>query len=104
VDLAMVSCRVMFGEIITKIGGSWLPVSIQGIIGPGGLNLVPNKIAVHHFGDSLSDSTIGDAGGSGIVGLNGRGGLWMAHLNKCGVKHCTVMGPVVEARKFGFCC
>ena len=45
---------------------------------------------------------MGDAGSAGIVGLDGRGGLWVAHFNEGRAERYAVARIVVEATKLGF--
>jgi hypothetical protein len=40
----------------------------------------PVKTHVHSFGVLLLNGVVDNAKGSGVVGLDGCGGLWMAHF------------------------
>jgi hypothetical protein len=93
---------MLFGEIITKICQSQSPV-YQELALPDAIFLDPIKAHVHCLGFVLADSAIGDSGCSGIISLDWRGGLGMAHFDECGAQHGTVTGIVVQACKFCFC-
>ena len=72
----------MFGEVVGQIVGTAAPVDKE-------LALVdavsdPVEAHVNGFGATLFDSVVCNAGGAGIVGLDGSGRLGMAHLGESG--------------------
>ena len=67
--------RVMFGEVVSEVVGTAPPVHEE-------LPLFdtifdPVKTHIHGFGSSLFHGAVCDAGGTGVVCLDGSGGLWV---------------------------
>ena len=69
---------MVFGDVVAKVFGTWVPKDTHVFVG----DLVDDpKIAHFHGAGSLAfDSVIGDANGGGVVTVNGRGRLGMAHF------------------------
>ena len=96
----MMSCREVLGEVICKVLRSWTPVNNKMFLADS--VLYPIESHIHGFGFALFYSSIGDSGGVGIIGLDGRGRLGMSHFSECDSEHSTVFGVVEEAAGFGF--
>ena len=82
----------MFGEIIDEIVGAAAPVDQELALVYAVLDLV--KAHVDSLGAALFDSVIGDAGGTGIVRLNGSCWLWMSHFCESSAEHGAIFGVV----------
>lgn len=70
----------MLGEVVTEVVKATAPVNVE-------LALVdaifyPVKSHVDGFGATLLDGVVDDAGGAGVVDLDGSGTLWMPHFFK----------------------
>jgi hypothetical protein len=62
----------------------------------------PVKTHIHGFGSALFDCFVADAGGAGIVGLDGSGRLGIAHVCESGSKHRRFFAIEEEGAEFGF--
>ena len=98
----MVDRCVMFGEIIGLVLKAGTPVYVEVSLVYAVLD--PVKSHVNGSGSLLGDGVVGKFGGCGIVGLDGCGGLWVAHF----VEHCSddfgTVAIQVEGTNFGFKC
>ena len=56
--------------------------------------LDPVKAHIHGFRFSLAHGAVGNSGGTGIVGLDGGGRLWIAHFFKGSTEVDSVTGIV----------
>ena len=63
----MMAGRVMYGEIISKVDGTFAPVNVKLTLADTIAN--PVKSHVDGFGAALFDGVVGDAAGGAIVGL-----------------------------------
>ena len=72
----MMSCRVMFSEIVRPVELSALPIDVKLVLA----NAVPYPVEAHvdGLGSFLLYCVIGDAGGRGVVGSDWGGGLGMS--------------------------
>ena len=68
--------RVMLGVIVTKVFVAGAPVDEE--VALADAILEPVESHVHGFGAFLFDGVVGEAGGRGVVSLDGRGWLWVA--------------------------
>ena len=62
----------------------------------------PIKSHVHCFGTTLFDGLVADAGCTGVVGLNGSGGLRVTHVFEGGAKHSSFLAIVEQCCEFSF--
>ena len=74
----MVGRRVVFGEIIATIGFALTPV--DAVVAKAGAVADPVVPHVDGFAAALADGVVGDASGTCVVGLDGGGGLGVAHI------------------------
>jgi hypothetical protein len=73
---------MMFGEVVGQVVGSSAPVDDKLALGDPVAD--PIKSHVNGFGSALFDGAIGDAGRTGVVGLDGGGGLGVAEIMEGG--------------------
>jgi hypothetical protein len=75
----LVMCRrVKFGVVIGHVALSWSPINVEFSL----LDPISDPVETHvdGMGALLLDVVVGNAAGSGIVGLDWHGWLWMAHF------------------------
>ena len=97
---AVMSGRVMCSEVVSQIVSVTAPVDRELVVGDAVFD--PVEAHVNGFGRTLFDSVVGDAGGAGIVSLDGSGWLGMAHLGEGGAEPGTIFGIIEEGAKFSF--
>ncbi len=70
---------MLFSEVIGEITGAWGPIDVELAL----LDLIadPIKSHIHRFGSDLLDGVVDDSKSSGVIGLDGRGRLWMPHFD-----------------------
>jgi hypothetical protein len=102
----MVFWRMMFGEIVGKVGAAWLPVHMEMAL----TDTVPHPIEAHvfGFGASLFDRVVDDSVSTGIVdfwiGVGGCGQFISSSVTRRGQaswalwKHAPTLTLVAEAR------
>ena len=75
----------MFRVVVCKIVGALAPMDKEMALA----DAIPHPIKahIHGFGPSLFDGIIADAGGAGVVGLDGSGWLWVLHVFEDGSEH-----------------
>jgi hypothetical protein len=79
-DLAMMCCGVMFGEVVVaEVLGTFSPVDKKLFLAHSILD--PVEAHVHCFGFASADGSIGNTRSGGIVYLNGCRWLWVSHFN-----------------------
>jgi hypothetical protein len=98
--LAVMSGRVMFSEVVSQIVSAAAPVDKELALGDAVSD--PVEAHVDGFGAALFDGVVGNARGTGVVGLDGSGWLGMSHLGEGGPEPGTIFGIVEEGAKFGF--
>ena len=76
----MVHGGVMLGTVIIQVLVAWCPVVAEVFLGVAASE--PPEAHVHGFEHLVHHGLVGHAGGSGVVALNGRRGLWPAHLEE----------------------
>ena len=70
----------MLGTVISKVLVAWFPVVAEVFWGVAASE--PPEAHVHGFEHLVHYGLVGDACGSGVVALNGRGVLRPAHLDE----------------------
>ena len=70
----------MIGTVIRQVLVAWFPVVAEVFLGVAALE--PPQAHVHGFEHLVHHGIVGEACGSGVVALNGRGGLRPDHLNE----------------------
>ena len=98
--LAVVGWRVVFGVVVGEIVCSLSPVDEELALADSVAD--PVEAHIHGFGSSLLHCFVADAGGTGVVCLNGSGWLWMPHVVEDGVEHGGLFAVVKKGGKFGF--
>ncbi len=98
--LAVMSGRVMFSEVVSQIVSAAAPVDKELALGDAVSD--PVEAHVDGFGAALFDGVVGNARGTGVVGLDGSGWLWMSHPGESGPEPGTIFGVVEEGAKFSF--
>ena len=76
----MVCSRVVLGVIVTEVSAAGFPIN-QKLFLEGAIS-DPIKTHVNGFGAFLFDGVVGKALSSGVVNLDGGGGLWVAKLRE----------------------
>ena len=74
----MVHGGVMLGTVISQVLVAWCPVVAEVFLGVAAAE--PPETHVHEFEHLVHHGLVGHACGSGVVALNGRRGLWPAHI------------------------
>jgi hypothetical protein len=64
----------------------------------------PVKPHVHGFGPALFYCVIDNAQGTGVVGLQWGGVLWMANFGECNLKGGGNFGVIKQCAGFSLCC
>ena len=70
----------MLGTIVSQVLVAWCPVVAEVLLGVAASE--PPEAHVHGLEHLVHHGLVGDACGSGVVALNGRGGLRPAHLDE----------------------
>ena len=70
----------MLGTVISQVLVAWFPVVAEVFLGVAAAE--PPETYVHGFEHFVHHGIVGHACGSGVVALNGRRGLWPAHLEE----------------------
>ena len=99
--MLMMSGRVVLGEIITQVGGSFLPVVDE--VSLAGVVAHPVKSHVNDLGASLLHFGVGNAAGALIVCLDWSRRLWVAHLFKVNPDGLVVLAGLVQASHLSLC-
>ena len=84
--------RVVFRVVVCKILGALAPMDEEMALADAVSD--PIEAHVHGFGSSLFDGVVADAGGAGVVGLDGSGWLWVMHVFEDGSEHGCLLGIV----------
>ena len=90
----------MLGTVVRQVLVAWCPVVAEVLLGVAALE--PPEAHVHGFENIIHHGLVGDACGSGVVALNGRGGLRPAHLDESVTEGYHGLGADEEARELGF--
>ena len=91
---------MVLGEVVGQIVGAAAPVDEELAFGDAVFD--PVEAHVDGFGAALFDSVIGNAGGAGVIGLDGSGWLGMPHFVECGAEPDPIFCVVEEGTEFGF--
>ena len=91
----MVQGGVMLGTLVSQVLVAWCPVLSEVFLGVAASE--PPEAHVHGFEHLVHHGLVGDACGSGVVALNGRGGLRPAHLDERVPEGYHVLGADEEA-------
>ena len=75
----MMRWRMMLGEVVGHVVDTASPMNDKLALFDSILD--PIKAHIHGFGATLLDSIVHDASGAGVVRLNERWWLFMAHIN-----------------------
>ena len=75
----MVQGGMMLGTVVSQVLFAWCPVVAEVFLGVAASD--PPEAHVHGFEHLVHHGLVGDACGSGVFTLNGRGGLQPAHLD-----------------------
>ena len=70
----------MLGTVISQVLVAWCPEVAEVLLGVSAEE--PPETHVHVFEHLVHHGLVGNACGSGVVALNGRRGLWPAHLEE----------------------
>jgi hypothetical protein len=97
---SVVGWRVVFGVVVGKIVCSLSPMDEELALADSVAD--PVEAHIHGFGSSLFDCFVADSGGTGVVGLDGSGWLWMAHVVEDGSEHGSLFAVVEQGGKFSF--
>jgi hypothetical protein len=95
----VVGRRVMLGEEVTEVFTAGFPVDEEMVLTDAVAD--PIEAHFHGAGSALADGRIDDAIGSGIVGLDGRRWLGVAHFNESGTGNFGCLAVDVECPNFG---
>ena len=76
----MVQGGVMLGNVVSQVLVSWCPVVAEVFFGVAASE--PPEAHVHELGNFVHHGLVGDSCGSGVVVLNGRGGVRPAHFDE----------------------
>ena len=76
----MVHGGMILGTVISQVLVAWCPVVAEVFLGVAVAE--PPETHVHGFEHLVHHGLVGHACGSGVVALNGRRGLWPAHLEE----------------------
>ena len=76
--MAMMSGRVMLGEVVSHILATFLPIYVE--LSLLELVLYPTKAHVDRLGSSLLDSSVAETCSKQIIGLYGCSWLFVAHF------------------------
>jgi hypothetical protein len=95
----VVGRRVMLGEVVTEVFTAGFPVDEEMVLTDAVAD--PIEVHIHGAGSALADGRIDYAIGSGIVGLDGRRWLGVAHLIESGTENFGCLAVDVECPNFG---
>ena len=90
----MVQGGMMLGTVISQVLVAWCPVVAEVFLGVAASE-TPDA-HVHGFEHLVQHGLVGDACGSGVVALNGRGGLRPAHIDESVPEGYHVLGADEE--------
>lgn len=82
----------MFGVVVGKVFVALAPVDKE--VALTDAVSYPIETHVHGLGAALFDGVVADAGGAGVVGLDGSGWLWVMHVFEDGSEHGCLLGIV----------
>ena len=85
--------RMVFGEVIRQVQEAFVPKDSELVLKNAILN--PIKFHVVGFGAALFDGLVGDSRGSGVVNLDWRGRLRVAHFMEGSADAAGFAGIVV---------
>ena len=71
---------MMLGTVISQVLVAWCQLVAEVFLGVAAAE--PPETHVHGFENFVHHGLVGHACGSGVVALNGRRGLWPAHLEE----------------------
>ena len=93
---------MVFGEIVGEIGFSGCPENLEVSL----FDAIAYPVETHVDGPGalLVDGIVGDSAGGRVVGLNGRGVLWISHFVERGAKDFAFIRVDAEACDFGSGC
>ena len=91
----MVQGWMMLGTVISQVLVAWCPVVAELFLGVAALE--PPEAHVHGFEHLVHHGLVGNAFGSGVFVLNGRGGFWPAHLDESVTEGYHGLGADEEA-------
>ena len=96
----LVCFGVVLGEIVGEVGAATFPENDE--LALGNSILEPVELHVDCFGADLFDTFVGDAVGGGVGIGDGRGRLWMAHIDEVCAEYGDVLGVMEQGANFGF--
>ena len=76
----MVQGGMMIGTVVSQVLVSWCPVVAEVFLGVAASE--PPEAHVHGLEHFSHHGLVGDACGSGVVAMNGRGGMRPAHFDE----------------------
>ena len=100
--LAVMRGKMMLGMVICQVGGPGTPIYDELFL-PGSA-LHPIEAHVDCFGALLLHRVVGETNGGGVVHLDGRGRLWMAHFGECSADGNGLLGVEIGGADFGLSC
>ena len=86
---------MILGTVISQVLVAWCSVVAEVFLGVAASE--PPEAHVHGFEHLVHHGLVGDACGSGVVSLNGRGGLRPAHLDESVTEEYHGLGAYEEA-------
>ena len=96
----IVQWGMMFGTVVSQVLVSWCPVVAEVFLGLAASE--PPEAHVNGLEHFVYHGFVGDACGSGVVALNGVGGLRTAHLDESVPEGYHGIGADEEAGELGF--
>ena len=91
---------MVLGEVICKIVSALAPINDELALADSVCD--PVEFHIYALGATLLDGAVDDTGSDGVVGLDGCGGLRVAHFLEAGAKGAGLGTVVEEASQFGF--
>jgi hypothetical protein len=95
----MVGGAVVFHEVVTTIGRTWVPVISELLLG---VTIMQPSVLLYCFCASWQYAVGYDAKGNAVVCLNGRGGLFMTQFFEDHLAWYCLVCIDVERAKLGF--
>ena len=86
---------MILGTLVSQVLVSWFPVVAEVFLGVAASE--PPEAHVHGLEHFFHHIVFGDACGSGVVALNGRGGMMPAHFNESVLEGYHGLGADEEA-------